>query len=397
MKKKGVTFLTLLIIFASIYTVKVVFNSLTGSELFDLNISSLLSKNINENSKIVNIENCSRYPQIDLKDAEERHLTALKKYQEYCDSKVTEKLMIFIDMPKDNVVAGKNAEKLSVTLKEFHEYGIKPIVIVEPVTDWGLIDFNEFGQGFYDIWINTFFKELKKQGIEDEMMGMWVPFPEANLPLWNHLNASPEDFSSIVNRYLTILRKNYPNTETSILLNSATYETDDFEWINGEYVSLLPYVKGLDKNLIDSFGLQGFPWISSRGDVLGAVFNADEFLNPQIAMEAAKELGVKKIWLNTGTFGAKYTIDKESTVYVDSARRKDLLNGILSVAKLIEENGFEITVNIFSEDKSQTPEATDWSYLPESYSSDSTAFAIFSEFAAKSEASGIEISLFDRE
>ncbi len=399
MKKISIIIITIVLLLMCLATVDVTYNALTGDSLY-----LKLKSRIDEPREIERIGNfiigdkCSNEKAIEFpKDLAEPHLKKLSQYQDICGSKVTNSMMVFTDMPKDAIIARENAKKLAETLKQFNKYGIKPTVIVEPISEWGLIDFQEFGTGFYDNWIFTYFNELKRQGVTDEMMGTWVPFPEANLPYWNHANAQPADFAGIVNRYLKILKQQFPAAEGSILLNSATYETDDFEWTNGEYVSLRQYVVGLDKNLIDSVGLQGFPWVSPKEATSNAVFNPSEFLNHSLIAEAADILGVKDIWLNTGTFGAKYTIDPENTVYISADKRKDLLNGILSEAFNLKNLGYNVTINIFAQDKSLLPEATDWSYLPNSFSRDEQAQVVFVEFASKANNNKIGLSLFDRQ
>jgi len=396
MKKRGVFIITLFLILSCIYTVSVVYSALTGSSLFE---KSQEIQKIRENllsEKIISSDKCSNKEKIDLSQSSDPHLVQLAKYQNICDSQVTEQVMIFTDMPKDNNVAIEDAKKMADTLKEFDKYNIKPIVIIEPVTDWGLIDFSEFGSGFYDNWIYTYFYQLKKEGITDEMMGLWVPFPEANLPYWNHANATPADFSAIVNRYLKAMKYYFPNTKGGILLNSATYEVDDFEWANGEYVSLLQYVEGLDKNLVDSMGMQGFPWVPSKNREEGAVLDPQEFLNSELVSEAADKLETKEIWLNTGTFATKYTLDEELLSTVNVQKRVDILDGIISESLELKKKGYDVTINIFAQDKSQVAEATNWSYLKESFGASLEDETAFIQFVNKLYKNNLQLAIFDR-
>lgn len=398
MKKFEVLLISFLLIIFCAITVNVVFDALTGSKLFDykLDVKNLIKYDKEEN-KIYRTDVCSVNQKLNISDVSEPHLIQYQKYQSICNSAVSSSIMIFIDMPKDSKDSKESAVKVSETLKKLKDSNIMPLVIIEPVTDWGLIDFNEFSTGFYDAWIDTFFKELKQQGIESKDMGLWVPFPEANLPLWNHANTSPDIFAKNVNRYLKIYKKHYPDAKSGILLNSATYELDDFEWVSGDYVSLVPYVKNLDKNLVDVFGLQGLPWAPTAGSAeSGAVLNAAEFLSSKIADEAATEMGVKEIWLNTGTFGAKYTQDSENTTYITPSVRADILNAILKESEKLKSKGYDVTVNIFAQDKSKHTEATDWSYLQESFSGSVESESIFVKFAASVNAKGIKLSIFDR-
>jgi hypothetical protein len=137
--------------------------------------------------------------------------------------------------------------------------------------------------------------------------------------------------------------------------------------------------------------MQGFPWAPPAGSGRTvSIFNATEYLNHDLALEAAESLGVKKIWFNTGTFGRKYTLDPGNTVLVPAEKRLDILNGVLSEALDLKQIGFEVSVNLFSEDKSDTSEATDWSYLGGNE-------VVFVNFVSNLEKYGIGFSLYDIE
>ena len=154
---------------------------------------------------------CSDRPAIaGLDQTTDPHLKKLAQYQEICHSLPTMHMMIFTDMPKDEAGARTRAQKMAGTLREFDKYKITPLVIAEPTTEWGDIDFTEFKNGLYDPWITAYFKALREENITDQQMGLWIPFPEANLPYWNRNNAKPEDFGIMVNRYVLAARSRFP-------------------------------------------------------------------------------------------------------------------------------------------------------------------------------------------
>jgi hypothetical protein len=393
MKLRDIIIFSCIFVFASLYSVRVVVQTLTN---YDLN-PQLLQRLTSNKSEVfeANTTCTSEGALTTLSGSNEPHLQKLQEYQEACGSFVTNSLMVFTDMPKDDRDAVSRATRLAETLRAFKAAGVTPLVIVEPVSDWGLIDFTEFGNGFYDTWINRYFQELRNLGLTDADLGTWVPFPEANLPYWNNKNATPADFSAVVNRYLRILKQYYPTTPGSVLLNSATYDTNDFEWSNGEYISLRPYLIGIDKNLVQSFGLQGFSWMPKATQTGPGVFNAAEYLNAKMAIEAAETLGVKKIWYNTGSFERKYTLDEQFTVNLSPGRRKDVLNGIIAQAKKTQAAGYSVSINLFAEDKSNVAEATDWSYWQQGQYKASEHTVVLTSFVRQLSEAQIGLSLFD--
>lgn len=329
----------------------------------------------------------------DVGNSDEPVLSTLSNYQEVCKSFVTNRMMIFTDMPKDNLIAKSNAKKMAQRLFEFSKYSITPVVMVEPSSDWGLIDFQEFNTGFYDGWIQTYFKTLVDEGVTHEQIGIWVPFSEANIPLWNRAGSTPKDFAYGVNRYGKIILDSYPNAHVSVLLNSATYDNTDFDWLYGEYVSLKPYVEYLDKNIVKSFGLQGFPWVPKATSASNELIDASQFLNHKLAKEAAEIIGVNEVWFNTGTFSTKYASDEFEKVNVNYQTRKTILDDIAKEALSLENDGFNVWINLFSEDKSDSLEQTDWSYFTGSEENK----IIFKDFVRKLDREGVGFSLFDRE
>lgn len=394
MKRKNIYIYSIFCILVVLFTIDTVTMALLGRHIYEL-VNPIQTEDQAPAEK--SLTQCTNKAKIaSLDSASDAGLKKLAAYQNLCNSFVADEVMIFTDMPKDDKVAKENAVNIAAVLKEYSKNGIKPLVIAEPVTAWGLVDFQEFKSGFYDGWIDTYFKELKNTGITDAEMGTWVPFPEANLPYWNHANAKPEDFGPIVNKYLSAMKKYFPNAEGSILLNSATYDNEDFDWRNGEYLSLVPYVSKVDKNLVSSFGLQGFPWAPQATDTGVSIINASEFLNHRLAIEAANALGVKKIWYNTATFRRKYTDDANNAIIISPEERLLVLNTVEEEAVITKNNGFEVSINLFSQDKSATKEVTDWSYLPEQGASNSRDGLVFTEFVNDLQKKGIHLSMFDR-
>ncbi len=331
-----------------------------------------------------------------LRESQNPALRKLGELEAKCASSATNTLMYFTIMPKDSLTAKKLAEDTATVIKEYNQDDLKPLIVVEPTSDWGLVDFKEFETGFWDPWINAYFKDLKNLGIKDDMVEAWVPFPEANLPYWNHQNTAPSDFAMVVNRYLGIMKKYFPNAHGSILLNSATYATDDYNWADGEYLSLKPYVVGIKKEYVDSFGLQGLPWMPAANAKGNPIFEPAEFLNHKLAQKAADAIGVKKIWFNTGTFAAKYTSEPEKKDLIPASIRKEMLDKILNEADILEKAGYQVSVNLFSQDKSNEAEATDWAYWGSEYTANEGHMTALLQFLKDAKNKNVDVWLFLR-
>lgn len=338
---------------------------------------------------------CVKKPAINLtKYNTDPHISKLAGYQQYCSSYVTNTLMIFTGFSLDRKTATADSAVMAAKLKLFHEAGIKPIVIAEPYGPDGAVSYRDFLSGKFDDAMSYYFQQLKADGITDGMMGTWVPFPESNTPSWNNKDTEPRDFALCVNKYLGAMKDTFPKAKGSILLSAVTYEPTDLEYENGDYISLVPYLQELNKDYVTSVGIQGFPWVSRATTVRREIVKSSEFLQPDLAIEAAKELRTRDIWFNTGSFNAKYTNDDKQRVMISPNERKAVLSNVLATAKEVQQyqqNQYRVSVNLFSEDKSNVNEATDWSY---GQSSDTKA--VFREFISKANELSIPISLYDK-
>jgi hypothetical protein len=322
------------------------------------------------------------------------YLTKLQDYQELCGSRVTKQLMIFTGFSGTTNEAKTDAVKMAEQLKTFKDAGVTPIVVAEPYTTAGAVSYKGFIAGQLDASLDQYFKSLKDAGVTDDMMGMWVPFPETNTPNWDNKDTEPRDFSLCVNKYVGALKKHFPKAKASVLLNATTYDPNDIEYNNGDYISLLPYLQDITKGTIDSIGIQGFPWVSNATTERREIFRASEFLQPELAIEAARELRIRDIWYNTGSFASKYTNNEKRRVNITANERKAILNDILLVAKSTEnyqQNEYRVFVNLFSEDKSTATEATDWAYFQDAENKE-----ILKEFVTKADRQELPIALYDK-
>jgi len=324
---------------------------------------------------------------------DDAQLRKLDEYQVVCNSFVSNRMMFFTSFPQDTKTALELSSQVANKLKAFKQSGVTPIVVVEPYIKSGAMSYQEYLRGTYDPAVGVFFNALAAEGVTEGMMGIWVPFPESNTPSWNNKDTEPGDFGLVVNKYLGALKKQFPKAEGSILLNATTYEPTDTEYENGDYISLVPYIQNIDKKLVSSIGIQGFPWVSRATAQRREIFRAAEFLQVDRAIEAAQELRTRDIWFNTGSFASKYTLNPKEQVDIAPADRKAILEGILEELKRVrtfQQNEYRVFVNIFAEDKSKKQEATNWSYFMNEDNKE-----VFRDFVTQLKTANINLAIYD--
>jgi hypothetical protein len=394
MNKGSIFGYTAVMIAASLLTLQVVSYALTGKGYTPPMPAMFKSK---PKQTVANSFRCSNRPAIkNLQSAKDPQLRKLAKYQQLCHSAVASRMMVFTEFPKDTTEAATMGKSMAGTLKEFSKFGVTPLIIVEPTADSTNIDWAQLESGAYNSAIATYFQTIRAQGVAPAQTGVWVPLPEPNLPYWARGSTTPEDFAAIVNNYLSIAQQSFPGLQGSAMLNSATYSADDFNWANGEYISLVPYVKNLNPSLVRSVGMQGFPWMPAANSGGAGIFDASEFLGYKLIKEAADTMKTKDIWFNTGTFSAKYTDDPTRETHVSPERRADVLGGIITQAQTLQKQGYHVSINLFSQDKSNASEATNWSYFTDSTVTTSPASPVFANFASRLNQDKIPLWLFDR-
>jgi len=390
MKPRHLIYINIVFIGLMLFSAGMVYQFMTGKKPL-----SMLQAITHRNSHVtVETGQCTNKEPLNLSGAETKALQTLAVYQQACHSFATNTMMIFTAMPVSNSQAQRYAAEDAVLLKDFAKHGVRPLVIAEPTDKDGTnIDFAKLADGSLNTVFETYFTQLKANGITDEQLGIWNPLPEANLPYWQ--NSHPQYFSPAINNYLTALKAQFPQAHTSVLLNSATYENSDFNWENGDYESLVPYVKDIKPGLVEFAGLQGFPWMASQGGS-ASIFNAAEFLNPDLLMEMAEHLGTKKVWFNTGTFESKYTLDPSRTISVQPERRKAIFDTINDQALVLQKQGYQVAINVFAEDKSKTSEETNWSYWSDNKPFNSKSTPVITDFINQITNEKIDFWLFDK-
>ncbi len=273
----------------------------------------------------------------------------------------TNRKMWFISTPTSDSTARELAQDAAAKLRQVAATGAESLVIMEPtVLGGGTVNFSTYQSGGYDSYLATFYNEIKKLGITDQLMGMWTLLPEGNMPEWG--NSDPSTISNCIIHTAKIQKTVFPDSLISLMLNAKTYPGNDTAYANGQYKSLLPYVQSIPKGLVDSFGYQGFPWLAPANQPWPSDTDPSNYLRANLAIEAAQSLGVHSVWFNTGTQKRAYTNSPGQAATLSAAQRGQILHGALGQAQAVRAAGYGVAVNIFAGDKSASSEAIDWSY-----------------------------------
>ena len=317
-------------------------------------------------------------------------LVKLAEYESVCGGAFADHSMFFAGMPTDLSQVADQASYVASVLKQYANYGIKPMVVLEPQKG---MDLHAYAAGAFDEPMQAYFAAIKNLGVTDSTIGQWVLFPEANIPEWG--NTNPDDYAANVNRTAQMLKGNFPAAKVLLMLDSKTYPSNDQDYLQGKYASLAPYVQNISKGLVDSFGLQGFPWAAPANTSWESSEDAKVFLNHSMAEEAARILGINNVWFNTGSYNVYYANSPEKRVAATPERRQAIMRSVTSQITAMKSKGYSVSVNIFAEDKSAVTEARDWSYWPAGNPAASSHTDIFRRFIADMNNSSISVGIYD--
>jgi hypothetical protein len=319
-------------------------------------------------------------------------LRKLSQYEQLCGGALAARTSFFVPTPDTVAAASGDASDVATTLKEYSRLGVAPLVFMEPDTDAGVdLDLVQYQNGAYNAALNAYFADLKADGITDSMMGIWVLIPEGNIPGWGSVD--PTTFAADVTITAQYQKQYFPDSQSAVLLDSESYPSAS-SWSNGAYTSLVPYVQGIPKGLINSFGLEGFPWATPANQPGPEEYNPDVYLRTDLAAAAARSLGVTSIWLNTGTFHQMYTQDAAETVTMTPLQRQAILAEVVVQAKALQQQGFTVAVHLFAQNKAATSEAIDWSYW-QTNPGDEPDSEVLTTFVHNLNAANIPFWLFD--
>lgn len=379
MKVRDLILYTLMFLLCVGFTTDVVEYQLTGNHIY--------SKSNVVTSRISSQIACTNQPIKSRPATSDPQLKVISEYEHACRSSFIDDMMLFTNMPISVADAQQAADKMAIRLKDFQQQDITPIVIVEPDSEWGLIDFQEYARGDYDAWIAAYFQELAYDGISEQNLGIWIPFPEPQQPYWNN-NSNPDDFAHSVNRYFHSLRTVFPEGKTAILLDSQVNADE-------KAPQLLAYTRLIDNSLVTMAGLQGFPWHpTDEGDTRLPITSASQFAPASLLEEVAHSLGTKEVLLNIGSYRHRKGQNGGDTA-VTTEERAATMDSIAREVKILQKDNYHTTVNVFAQDKLNAKEGVDWSYWQPGAYKTSAHTALFTKFIHDIKNENTKISLFD--
>jgi hypothetical protein len=317
-------------------------------------------------------------------------LRKLVEYDAVCGNAVAGRVSFFVGTPKTAAQAKSEAQWVASVLNEIGKQGLGAVVFMEPSFEGQTLDAKQYQAGAYDAALDAYFAAIKANGVSDTRMGIWVPFPEANIPVWG--STDPATYIANVSRTVKAQKKYFPGSKAAVLLDSKSYPSGT-SWEGGAYKSLLPYIANMPKGLIDSFGLQGFAWPPQYGEP--AQLDPATFLPVNHAVEAAAALGVKDIWFNTGSYGRAARQNPAKPDVLTQPARQKVMDGIIAQAKVAQQKGYNVSIHLFAEDKFATPEAIDWSYWDKGQTDAQSYKAVYRTFVRDARASDIPLWIFD--
>lgn len=317
-----------------------------------------------------------------LDSVRDRDLRKLASFQSSYGS-VGRSLSFFTSIPMDLETDLGEAEGVAAKLKAFAAAGVTPVVFAEPPVERSLAD---IADGVSPVYWEEYFQRIRSMGVTDGQMGLWIPYPEINTPIWNREWFSPTDFPRLVHSFSVAYKKVFPTAKAGILLNSFSYEPTDVGWEHGRAVSYLPYVQGIAPGNVDVVGIQAFPWFPRKNEDKKALDSVSKFLFMKWAVEAANAVGTKGIMVHTGVPRSMHE-GAATKVIVPLATRERIMRQIGTLVATYERLGYDMSLSLFLEDKSGVEEGTDWSF-------DASSAHVMKRIAKTAHCNGIPLVLY---
>jgi hypothetical protein len=285
----------------------------------------------------------------------------LQRYNQMAGGNFASSIMIFSSIPVNSEEVENVSTRIAEKIKTLSASGLQAVIVVEPISaSAGKLNFSDIALGKYNNDFVALFAALKAKGVTDANIGNWIIWPEPNLPdkYWNKPGFVSSNYGDMFNNFAGPLKAAFPSAQTTILMDTKSYEPDDYDYARGKAVSWAPYLNRVKKELVTTMGIQGFTWYSKDGT--DELTDPKQYLPTNLVVEAANQLGVKSVLVNTGQAKA-YKSTTGSIVSIPEAKRRSINNQVAAQILSINNLGFSITAILFVEDKIYT-EGVNFSY-----------------------------------
>lgn len=288
----------------------------------------------------------------------------LTKYNQMAGGDFASSIMVFTSTPVGSQEVEAVATRIADKINELSKSNLKALIVVEPISaSQGKLNFTDIALGKYNTDFGNLFVALKAKGVTDANIGNWIVWPEPNQPdrYWNKPGFDSSMFGEMFNNFASQLKSAFPSAEVTILMDTKSYDPSDYDYANGKAVSWSPYLARVKKNLVTTIGIQGFTWYAKDGS--DEMTDPKQYLPSNLLIDAAQQLGIKKVLVNTGQ--AKAYKSNSGITQIPDVKRRRINNEVAAQILKISNNGLEVTANFFVENKINTGEGIDFSYPPE--------------------------------
>jgi hypothetical protein len=285
----------------------------------------------------------------------------LERYNQMAGGDFASSVMVFSSVPVNSEETENVATRIAEKIKTLSNSGLQAVIVIEPISaSAGKLSFTDIALGKYNNDFVALVAALKAKGVTNANIGNWIIWPEPNLPdkYWNKPGFVSSTYGDMFNNFAGPLKAAFPNAQTTILMDTKSYEPDDIDYARGTATSWSPYLIRVNKNLVTTIGIQGFTWYSKDGR--DELTDPKQYLPTNLVVEAANQLGVKNVLVNTGQAKA-YKSTSGSIVSIPDAKRRGINNQVAAQILSIHNQGFGVTANFFVEDKIDT-EGVNFSY-----------------------------------
>jgi hypothetical protein len=286
----------------------------------------------------------------------------LERYNQMAGGDFATSVMLFSSTPVGEDEIESVSNRIAAKIKTLSKSNLEVIVVLEPISaSQGKLNFSDIALGKYNNDFVGLMTALKSKGVTNANIGNWIIWPEPNLPdkYWNKPRFESANFGDMFNNFAAPLKAAYPNAKMTILMDTKSYDPSDYDYANGKAVSWSPYLNRVDKSLVTTIGIQGFTWYAKDGS--DKLIDPKQYLPTTLVVEAAQQLGIKSLLVNTGQAKA-YKSTNGGVVQISDSQRRRINQEVAAQILKLKNYGYETTANFFVEDKIDTPEGIDFSY-----------------------------------